>query len=52
VRRGVGGGRCGCGAAWVSGVVGGGGGHERAELRASFAGGAEHAWPTSTRFSH
>lgn len=28
--------------AWVSGVVGGGGGHERAELRASFAGGAEH----------
>jgi len=30
-------------AAWVSGVVGGGGGHERAELRASFAGGAEHA---------
>jgi hypothetical protein len=37
------GGRCGRGAAWVSGVVRGGGGHERAELRASFAGGAEHA---------
>jgi len=43
VRRVGGGGRCGRGAAWVSGVVGGGGGHERAELRASFAGGAEHA---------
>ena len=43
VRRVVGGGRCGRGATWVSGVVGGGGGHERAELRASFAGGAEHA---------
>lgn len=39
VRRVGRGGRCGRGAAWVSG----GGGHERAELRASFAGEAEHA---------